>query len=45
MNIIMVSIDFPPKVGEISVHIYELSKALIKQGDKVFVFTKLQNKK
>ena len=44
MKILMVSIDFPPKVGGISAHVYELSKALIRAGHKVYVFTRKKEK-
>ncbi|MBW1650252.1 MAG: glycosyltransferase family 4 protein [Deltaproteobacteria bacterium] len=40
MNIIMVSIDFPPIPGGISAHVYELSKALTKLGHKVTIITR-----
>lgn len=36
----MVSLDFPPVTGGISAHVYELSKALIQRGHKVFVITR-----
>ena len=40
----MISIDFPPIVGGIAAHVYELSKALIKQGINVTVATRKINK-
>ena len=40
MNIIMVSIDFPPTIGGISAHVYELSKALTNLGHTVTVITR-----
>ncbi len=45
MNIIMISIDYPPIVGGISAHVYELSKAMAEEGHNVSVFTrKLANR-
>ena len=40
MNILMVSLDFIPTVGGITAHVYELSKALIKNGCNVSVITR-----
>lgn len=40
MNILMVSLDFIPTVGGITAHVYELSKALIKNGCNVTVLTR-----
>jgi glycosyltransferase involved in cell wall biosynthesis len=40
MNILMVSMDFPPVPGGISAHVYELSKALVELGQKVTVLTR-----
>jgi glycosyltransferase involved in cell wall biosynthesis len=40
MRILMVSLDFPPVAGGIAAHVYELSKALIERGHKVFVITR-----
>lgn len=39
MKICMLSIDFLPNVGGIAAHVYELSKALVKQGNEVHVIT------
>lgn len=44
MRILMVSLDFPPVAGGISAHVYELSKALIQRGHKVFVITRHREK-
>ncbi len=40
MNILMVSIDYPPVPGGISAHVYELSQALSKAGHQVTVITR-----
>ncbi|MCP3891700.1 MAG: glycosyltransferase family 4 protein [Desulfobulbaceae bacterium] len=40
MNILMISIDYPPVPGGISAHVYELSKALSAKGNKVSVVTR-----
>ncbi|KJS03515.1 MAG: hypothetical protein VR65_00680 [Desulfobulbaceae bacterium BRH_c16a] len=40
MNILMISIDYPPVPGGISAHVYELSKALAKAGHRVSVVTR-----
>ncbi len=40
MNIAMVSIDYPPTVGGIAAHVYELSKALSGAGHRVSVLTR-----
>jgi glycosyltransferase involved in cell wall biosynthesis len=40
MNILMISIDYPPVPGGISAHVYELSKALVKAGHRVTVVTR-----
>ena len=40
MNILMVSLDYPPTVGGITAHVYELSQALKQIGCKVSVATK-----
>lgn len=40
MNILMVSLDYPPTVGGITAHVYELSQALKNIGCKVSVATK-----
>jgi len=40
VNILMVSLDYPPTVGGITAHVYELSQALKNIGCKVSVATK-----
>ena len=40
MNILMVSLDYPPTVGGISAHVYELSQALKTIGCNVSIATK-----
>ncbi len=40
MNILMISMDYPPVPGGISAHVYELSKALQAAGNKVSVITR-----
>ena len=40
MNILMVSFDFPPTVGGIAAHVFELSKALCRQGHRVSVVSR-----
>jgi glycosyltransferase involved in cell wall biosynthesis len=40
MNILMISIDYPPAPGGIAAHVYELSKALTAAGNKVSVVTR-----
>ncbi len=40
MHILMVSLDFIPTVGGITAHVYELSRALIKNGCKVTIITR-----
>lgn len=40
MNIIMISIDYPPVPGGISAHVHELAKAFAKAGHKVAVVTR-----
>ena len=37
----MVSLDFPPTVGGISAHVYELSRALVDAGHQVCVVTRM----
>ena len=44
MNILMVSLDYPPTVGGITAHVYELSQALKKIGCSVSVATKFVEK-
>jgi len=39
----MLSTDFPPNTGGIAAHVYELSKALVKEGNDVFVLTGKKN--
>ena len=43
MKICMLSTDFPPNTGGIAAHVYELSKALVKEGNNVFVLTGKKN--
>lgn len=45
MKILMVSLDYPPTVGGITAHVYELSQALKHIGCNVSVATKFVNKK
>jgi glycosyltransferase involved in cell wall biosynthesis len=40
MNILMISIDYPPVPGGISAHVYELSKAFARAGNRVAVVTR-----
>lgn len=40
MNVLMVSLDFPPTVGGIAAHVYELSMALGRLGHRVSVITR-----
>ena len=40
MNILMISMDYPPVPGGISAHVYELSKALQATGNTVFIVTR-----
>jgi len=44
LNILMVSLDYPPTVGGITAHVYELSQALKNIGCKVSVATKIVEK-
>ena len=44
MNILMVSLDYPPTVGGITAHVYELSQALKNIGCNVSVATKFVEK-
>jgi len=44
MNILMVSLDYPPTVGGISAHVYELSQALKTIGCNVSIATKCLHK-
>lgn len=44
MNILMVSLDYPPTVGGITAHVYELSQALKNIGCKISVATKYVDK-
>jgi len=43
MNILMVTNEFPPRIGGIQTHVYELSKALVKLGHQVCVLTRLKD--
>lgn len=40
MNILMISMDYPPTPGGISAHVQELSRALALQGNRVSVITR-----
>lgn len=40
MRILMVSLDFPPTVGGIAAHVYELSRAMVRKGHEVMVLTR-----
>ncbi len=40
MNILMVSLDFPPTVGGIAAHVFELARAISNQGHSVSVITR-----
>lgn len=40
MNILFVSLDFPPTVGGIAAHVFELSKALRERGNVISVITR-----
>jgi glycosyltransferase involved in cell wall biosynthesis len=40
MNILMISIDYPPVPGGISAHVYELTRALVAAGHRVAVVTR-----
>ncbi len=40
MNILMISLDFPPTVGGIAAHVFELAKAIGNQGHRVSVITR-----
>ncbi len=40
----MISMDYPPTPGGISAHVYELSRALRKAGNRVTVLTRLKDK-
>lgn len=44
MNILMISMDYPPSVGGIAAHVYELSSALTKIGCSVSIATLKLNK-
>lgn len=40
MNILMISMDYPPVPGGISAHVYELAKAFTKSGNRVTIVTR-----
>jgi len=40
MNILMVSLDFPPTVGGIAAHVFELAKAMVNKGHTVSILTR-----
>ncbi len=42
MRILLVSMDFPPTVGGIAAHVYELARALVARGQEVAVLTRAQ---
>ena len=44
MNILMISLDYPPTVGGITAHVYELSQALKNIGCNVSIATRFVNK-
>ena len=44
MNILMISLDYPPTVGGITAHVYELCQALKKIGCNVTIATKFVDK-
>jgi len=41
MKIIMVSNEFPPSIGGVQTHVYELSRAMVRLGHSVTVITRL----
>lgn len=43
MNILLISMDYPPVPGGISAHVYELAKAFNTMGHKVSVVTRLRD--
>lgn len=43
MNILMVSNEFPPNVGGLQTHVYELSRALVQLGHRVKVVCRRDN--
>lgn len=43
MKILMVTNEYPPSVGGVQTHVYELSKALVGLGHRVCVATRLKN--
>ena len=44
MHIVMITDDFPPNIGGIAAHVWELSKALVKLGHQVTVLTAVELK-
>jgi glycosyltransferase involved in cell wall biosynthesis len=42
MNVCMLSNEFPPSIGGVQTHVYELSRALVAQGHAVHVVTRLR---
>ncbi len=44
MKIIMVSNEFPPSIGGVQTHVYELSRAMVRLGHEVTVITRLSDK-
>lgn len=45
MNILMVSLDYPPQVGGIAAHVYELSHAIKSEGHSVTVIARNKHNK
>ncbi len=43
MKIIMISNEFPPSIGGVQTHVYELSRAIVRLGHEVSVVTRLAN--
>ena len=43
MKIIMVSNEFPPSIGGVQTHVYELSRAMVRLGHHVTVVTRLSD--
>ncbi|GAA3926545.1 glycosyltransferase family 4 protein [Litoribacillus peritrichatus] len=43
MKVIMVSNEFPPSIGGVQTHVYELSKAMVRLGHQVAVVTRLSD--
>ncbi len=43
MHILLVSVDFPPNVGGVAAHVYELGRELARQGNHVEVITSVDS--